>query len=546
MNQTYRVGMYCRLSVDDASNPTKSGNYIPAEDSVSIENQKELLSRFVMLNGWVETRTYIDDGYSGGNFQRPGFVEMLEDARNGVINLILVKDLSRLGRDYVEVGRYADIVFPSLGCRFVSVLDCLDSEGDNTDMLHFRSLMNDYHLRDLSSKIKSVLLAKKQSGQCLSFKAPYGYSKSSEDKHRLVIDEYSANVVRRIFELRASGVSTSKIAAVLNNDSILPPLAYWYQQSGKERRRGSLTWSSVVVTGILRNEVYLGNLIMNYIGSRSYKDSAMVKKPPAEWIRCEGTHEAIIAQEVWNTVQEVNAAATRRYAGRRAPSHQLFSGKLVCADCGGALVANTERHRLSNGSTKEYISYHCGRHGTSGGSVCSRHTIFEKSLTQIILAEIRTQTQAVAVDEAAVADRLRRKSAEYDELYFSDIRYEIAKLNRRIQELEGLTAKLYEDKCNGTISESVFTVLMGKNEQERISKSTRMDALCSQIEGIDKKNAAIHSWLEIIKKHLDLQALDRPTIDELIDHIEIGERYIEDSQRRQNVNVFYRFVGSVV
>ena len=189
---------------------------------------------------------------------------------------------------------------------------------------------------------------------------------------------------------------------------------------------------------------------------------------------------------------------------------------------------------------------HCGRHGASGGSVCSRHTITEKSLTQIILAEIRTQTQAVAVDEAAVADRLRRKSAEYDELYFSGIRHEIAKLNRRIQELEGLTAKLYEDKCNGTISESVFTVLMGKNEQERISKSTRMDALCSQIEDIDKKNAAIYSWMEIVKKHLDLQALDRPTIDELIDHIEIGERYIVDSQRRQDVNVFYRFVCSVV
>lgn len=264
------------------------------------------------------------------------------------------------------------------------------------------------------------------------------------------------------------------------------------------------------------------------------------------YTKCEGTHEAIIAQEVWNTVQEVNAAATRRYAGRRAPSHRLFSGKLVCADCGGALVANTERHRLSNGSTKEYISYHYGRHGTSGGSVCSRHTIFEKSLTQIILTEIRTQTQAVAVDEAAVADRLRRKIADYDELYFSDIRHEITNLSRRIQELEGLTAKLYEDKCSGTISESVFTVLMGKNEQERISKSTRMDTLRSQIEGIDKKNAAIHSWLEIIKKHLDLQALDRPTIDELIDHIEIGERYIVDSQRRQDVNVFYRFVGSVV
>ena len=175
MTKQYKVGIYCRLSVDDASNSAKAKHYIPSEESVSIENQYEILSKFAMLNGWIEVKTYRDDGYSGGNFQRPGFLEMLEDARHGLINLILVKDLSRLGRDFVEVGRYTDVVFPSLGCRFVSVLDCLDSEGDNTDMLHFRSLMNDYHLKDLSSKIRSVLHAKKKSGQYVAAYAPYGY-----------------------------------------------------------------------------------------------------------------------------------------------------------------------------------------------------------------------------------------------------------------------------------------------------------------------------------------------------------------------------------
>ena len=168
MKKQYKVGIYCRLSVDDASNSAKAKNYIPGDESASIENQYEILSKFVMLNGWIEVKTYRDDGYSGGNFQRPGFLEMLEDARHGLINLILVKDLSRLGRDFVKVGRYTDVIFPSLGCRFVSVLDCLDSEGDNTDMLHFRSLMNDYHLKDLSGKIKSVLYVKKKSGQYLT------------------------------------------------------------------------------------------------------------------------------------------------------------------------------------------------------------------------------------------------------------------------------------------------------------------------------------------------------------------------------------------
>ena len=239
MTKQYKVGIYCRLSVDDASNSAKAKHYIPSEESVSIENQYEILSKFAMLNGWIEVKTYRDDGYSGGNFQRPGFLEMLEDARHGLINLILVKDLSRLGRDFVEVGRYTDVVFPSLGCRFVSVLDCLDSEGDNTDMLHFRSLMNDYHLKDLSSKIRSVLHAKKKSGQYVAAYAPYGYRKSEEDKHRLVLDEEAAAVVREIYQMRYSGMAYGKIAATLNGRGILPPSWHWAVHYGN--RSTSLT-----------------------------------------------------------------------------------------------------------------------------------------------------------------------------------------------------------------------------------------------------------------------------------------------------------------
>ena len=252
MKKLYNVGIYCRLSVDDASNSAKAKNYIPADESVSIENQRELLSKFVMLNGWIEKKTYIDDGYSGGNFQRPGFQNMLEDARNGVINLILVKDLSRLGRDFVEVGRYTDVVFPSLGCRFVSVLDCLDSEGDNTDMLHFRSLMNDYHLRDLSSKIKSVLYSKKASGQFTSAFEPYGYQRSAEDKHTLVIDEYAAGIVRRIFDMRSAGMAYGKITAALNQEGVMAPRTYWYKRTGRDGCRYADLWTEAMVKIILR------------------------------------------------------------------------------------------------------------------------------------------------------------------------------------------------------------------------------------------------------------------------------------------------------
>ena len=545
MSTLYRVGIYCRLSIDDANNSAKAKNYISSDESISIENQRELLSKFAMLNGWVESKTYVDDGYSGGNFQRPGFLEMLEDARNGVINLILVKDLSRLGRDFVEVGRYTDVVFPSLGCRFVSVLDCLDTEGDNTDMLHFRSLMNDYHLRDLSKKTKSVLHSKKVAGQFVSSYAPYGYRKSSEDRHKLVIDEYAAGIVRRIYEMRLSGVAYGKITATLNLEGIPSPREYWRQTNGKDTRKPVHRWNYSMVKHILTNELYMGTLVMNYTGSRSYKDPTRIDKPESEWIRHYGLHEAIILPEDWAAVQEINNIASQRSVGRQAPTPKLFTGKLICADCKKNLHADTETHRRKNGTSKCYVSYFCSTYGRSGRSVCSWHRIYEQTLVKIILAEIRAQAQAVTLDEDTVVEQLKRKIAGYDEQRLAGVRQEITKLRRRVHELETLTAKLYEDKYTGAISENTFIMLMKKNEHERADKDERLTSLLDEVEKAEKETAAIHNWAAIIKKYLNLQVLDRAVVDELVDHIEIGERTVIDGRRHQDIKVFYRFVGLI-
>ena len=544
MNTLYNVGIYCRLSVDDASNSAKAKNYIPADESVSIENQREILSKFVMLNGWVEKKTYCDDGYSGANFQRPGFQKMLEDARNGVINLILVKDLSRLGRDFVEVGRYTDEVFPSLGIRFVSVLDCLDTAGDNTDMLHFRSLMNDFHLRDLSSKIKSVLHSKKVSGQFISAYAPFGYRKSGEDRHRLEIDEYAAGIVRRIFDMRASGMAYGKITAALNQEGIPAPRLYWRRQMGMDVSNTSPMWGYAMVKLLLHNEVYLGNLVMNHSGTRSYKDKSTIQKDRSEWIRREGTHEAIITPELWDAVQSVNEAARHRADGSQQPTAKLFTGKLICADCKGPMNANTETHRR-NGGTFRYVSYFCGTYGRSGRSVCSWHRIYEKTLTEIIAAEIRTQARAVTLNEAAVMAKLKQRIADYDEDRLADTRREISQLQRRVRELENMTAKLYEDKIGGIISAETFSLLAKKNEQERQEKAERLNALLSEVDVAERKTTDIQRWTAVIRRYTDLQELDREIIDELIDHIEIGERTVVDGKRCQDIKVYYRFIGLV-
>jgi DNA invertase Pin-like site-specific DNA recombinase len=545
MKELYKVGIYCRLSLADAFNSAKAKNYIPADESVSIENQYEMLSKFVMLNGWTEVKTYTDDGYSGGNFQRPGFQEMLEDARKGIINLILVKDLSRLGRDFVEVGRYTDVVFPSLRCRFVSVLDCLDTEGDNTDMLHFRSLMNDYHLKDLSNKVKSVLHAKMKSGQYLAAYAPYGYRKSDGDKHRLEIDEEAAAVVRRMFDLRRDGVSYGKIAAALNSDGIPSPRWHWATHYGNGTCKYAKLWMYATVKNVLNNEAYLGNLIQNQTGSRSYKDKTTIQKPETDWICHENAFDAIISPDVWDAVQKVNRLASLRSVNNAAPQPCLFTGKLICADCKGPLLANRETQHRKSGGVKKYVSYFCGRYVNSGRSACSRHGISEIKLKKIVMTEIRARAEALEFDETAVLDMLKEQMSADDVKHQEDTRQEVSKLRRRIQELERMTAKLYEDKVGGTISEAAFTVLIQKNEQERLQKAQRLDTFLSEIKESEQDAANIQNWAAIIRKHLHLQELDRETVDELIDHIEIGEHTDVNGQYIQNIKVFYRFIGAI-
>jgi len=545
MQKRYKVGIYCRLSVDDASNSAKAKGYIPADESTSIENQYELLSKFVMLNGWTEVKAYRDDGYSGGNFQRHGFLEMLEDARHGLIDLILVKDLSRLGRDFVEVGRYTDVIFPSLGCRFVSVLDCLDSEGDNTDMLHFRSLMNDYHLKDLSGKIKSVLHAKMRSGQYIAAYAPYGYRKSAEDRHRLVIDEEAAAVVRRMFELRRTGMAYGKIAGVLNGEGILSPRWYWAVKCGSGSCKYAKLWMYATVRNVLTNEVYTGTLVQNQTGSRSYKDSTMICKPESEWIRHEEAHEAIISPEVWAAVQEVNREKALISANNAPPKPFLFTGKLICADCKAPLQGNRETRRRKNGTSKKYVSYFCSRYTSSGHGACSRHTIYEMTLAELVMGEIRSHAEKLELDEAAVLDRLQRQRSAASAERMEGIRQEITKLRRRIFELEQSTSKLYEDKVCGSISAASFAVLLEKTEQERRQRTDRLDTLLAEVREYEQSAADIQNWAAVVRKHLHIRELDRETVDELIDRIEVGESAVVDGKRVRDIRIFYRFIGNV-
>ena len=435
------------------------------------------------------------------------------------------------------------ILEDSLNLRDVRIYDTVE---DADGKLHFRSLMNDYHLKDLSGKIKSVLYAKKKSGQYLTAYAPYGYRKSDEDKHRLVVDEEAAAVVREIYQMRCSGMAYGKIAAALNEKSILSPRWHWELHYGKKGScKYSKLWTYATVKNILNDTVYLGIVTQNRTGSRSYKDKTMIQKPETEWICHEDAHEAIVDRKLWETVQEKNRAVKQRVASHAAPLPALFTGKLVCADCGHPLAATRETQRRKNGTSKRYVSYICSHFATTGRSACSWHRIYEISLKTLVLNEIRAHSRAVAQDENAVLDKLKQQILSESAARQEDSRLEISRLRRRIGELEHMTAKLYEDKVSGIINNDTFAVLIQESEQERIQKAERLEVLLAEERKAQQEVENIRQWAGIIRRYLDMQELDREIVEELIDHIEVGERSVIDGQRQQDVKIFYRFVGVV-
>jgi DNA invertase Pin-like site-specific DNA recombinase len=542
MAKLYNAGIYCRLSVDDANN-SKKKNHIPADESASIENQRLLLSKFCMLNGWIETKTYTDDGYSGGNFNRPGFRQMVEDARAGIINLVLVKDLSRLGRDYIEVGRYTDILFPSWGCRFVSILDELDTARDDNDMLHFRSLMNDYHLRDLSGKIKSVYYAKARNGQVILGRPPYGYVRSGENKHQLLVEDFAAGVVRRIFDLRTGGMGYAKIAGELNATGIPSPRDYWNDRKGKPAGDATL-WKCATIRDILRCEAYIGHWVNCTEGTVSYKDKRSYKKPESEWIRHENVHEPIIGPAVWEKVRELDAAAKEAAKNRRKPEPSLFSKKLFCMDCGSPMVSHPLSVRDKDGSRhRTGTNYHCARHSTTGRGVCSWHSIAESALKPLIISELLSYSEAVTLNEPAMLRKLKRQMNIDDTGQQNLLRQEVKRLSHHLSDLGRITADLYEGKVTRKISETTFATLMDKYEQERQARQAQYDEAKERLAGAQEKNLGVARWTELIRRHTHPSDLCRADVDELIDRIEVGESDYSSGARRQEVRIYWRFVG---
>ncbi len=537
MGRLYSVGSYVRLSKENVYT-----------DSDSIENQREMLSRFIaVMPGWIEQKCYIDNGFSGGTFDRPAFVEMMADARSGLINLVLVKDLSRFGRNYLEAGDYLENELPALGCRFVSLSEGIDTENGENDIVPFINAMNDHYLKNLSGRIKMVLTAKAKEGQKLSGAVPYGYLRSPDDHLRLIVDEYAAGVVKRIFQLRAEGTGYAGIAGVLNRENVMPPRMYYFKSRNRETRQACTEiWYSQTVRALLRNEIYIGNTVQFMRGTRSYRDATMIDKPPEDWIRVENTHPAIISAELWAAAREAADRAKTRASKQAEHLPSLFSGIVVCDTCGANLIANRETHiRKRSGRAVIYQSYHCRTFGLSGGSACTRHTIYELSLKKIVLEHIRQQAKEIALDEGAMLARLRDRLIGGQKADKAKASKERRALRQRLHHLEVTVVKLYEDRVAGVLTEDSFSSIARSMEAERQEKEQRLSAL--EQSGLEAavKLGDIQSWMRLIKEKSSLEDVDRDLLESLIEKIEIGERVVENGVKRQDIRIHYKFVGSV-
>jgi site-specific DNA recombinase len=535
--KTYNVGIYCRLSNDDE----RDG------ESVSIENQKLLLQSYVRQMGWNEIDVYIDDGYTGTNFNRPGVQRLIEDAKAKRINLILVKDLSRFGRNYIEIGQYTDYLFPSIGCRFVALNNGVDTESKNgsTDVMCFLNLFNEFYSRDTSKKVKAVKRACAENGKFMGTYPAYGYKRDPEDKHHLVIDEDTAPIVRRIFSMRATGMGFTGIAAQLNEEGIPSPGMLYYQRRGKaDPRRVNHKWAGETVKHLIRNEVYIGNMVQGKTGTVSYKNKKLISKPEDEWIRVEGTHEPIISQEIWDTVQSIDQKRVRKNAASDG-IRSVFTGLVYCAECGFKMRNHTEKFTYKDGSPGRYSSFICGNYARSGKSACTIHTIYENVLEQIVLEDIREKARFAAHDPEMLAQHILRLKDKEAQSHRTSCEQELKAVKTRLDELERLMQSLYEDKYSGTVPQSVFQTLMRKYETERAEKAAALPELELKLKAHMENRQDAGRWTEIIRQYTEITKLDESMLFALVDRIEVGEAQKVRGVRVRDVKVYYRYVGNV-
>ena len=524
--------LYGRLSQEDA----RMG------DSNSIINQRLLLEKYAKDNGFENTIFLADDGYSGTNFDRPSWKQIEEMIERGEVETLIVKDLSRLGREYLQVGYYTELYFPRMGVRFIAVNDGVDSliESSN-DFSPIRNWANELHAKDSSKKVRAVKKLQAERGERLGGKPPYGYKKVDKDSKAIIPNEEAAIIVKRIFAMCAAGKGPNQIARILSNEKIYNPTNYYYNAFGKSHHQLDTThpyhWTGSTVTAILENMAYLGHTVGLRHTTISYKNKKAITRPDNEVIIVENTHPALITKEQWDIVQDLRKQKKR--APKQMEEPNIFSGITFCADCGRSMVL----HRASTMKKSSY-NFKCYTYGKRGKAECSPHHIREDELYEIILDDLRRVTHIARMKERQFAEYINRKNSVELRREITALQRELDSMRKRRDELTALFKRLYEDNVLGRITNEQFRLLSGDYNAEQNGLD---EAIPQKEERLDKlKSSAdnVNAFIEKAKKYKRIDVLTPEIVRLFIARIEVGERSVKHSRHStQRIRIVYRDIG---
>lgn len=534
MKQPVKAALYMRLSQEDE----KGG------ESNSIDTQRMITQKYALDHGFQIVGEYIDDGWSGTNFDRPGWKRLIADIEAGKVNCIITKDLARFGRNYLRMGDYLESEFPARGIRYISATEGEDTENGLSDAVPIMNIFNEWHAKTTSQKIRAAMRAKYENGEHPATYAPIGYRKSSEVKNKLEIDPETCWIVEKIYDLALHGAGPFKITQTLTAEKV--PTASWinFQRNGgfahiyanaPEEKR--YAWTIAQVKGILTDELYIGNSVHYRKVNNSYKEKSRRRKDRDEWTTIPDTHEAIISKDDFAKVQELIA---QRRRSRKEGTPQIFAGLVYCSDCGWSMSYGV------NKSVKNPFNYYsCTKYKQYKGA-CTSHYIRYDVLYPYVLSRLQYWTKLAQEDEDALLRRLLKAEEKEQVKAGKNAKATLKKAERRLEELDRLYMKLYEDHANGKIPDRNFNMMSANWQKEQAELESQISELSGKVEA-EKENASnARKWVELMKQYTDLQELTAPLLNALISRIVVHHpQKAEDGSMEQEIEIFYRFVGKI-
>ena len=534
------TALYCRLSIEDGRD----------NESMSISNQKAMLRDFAEKNGFLDYEYYVDDGYTGRNFNRPSFQRMIADIEAGKVKCVITKDLSRLGRNYIEAGSYMEVFFPRHNVRYIAITDGVDSlNRQEMDITPFKNILNDLYSRDISKKVLTGWMARSRQGKFLGGPTPYGLMRDPNEQGHLIIDPETAPTVKLVFDLALNGFGTMKIAKHLLERKI--PITRIKTPVESEVRYYS--WSGSVIGKMLRNPVYKGDHVVCKCHQKAIRSNTVNFIPRDQWEIVENCHEPIVSRDQWDRVQKLIDRRPPIMQGNSCPFYNLFHGLVYCATCGKSMqvryekVGRTGKNRFT-GEMREPIDkayYICQTYNRLGKDACTSHKIEARDLYNLVLSDIIEHSKTALQDAEAFYTRLTHQLEQRYSIDEGSLKKEQNALAKRNQEIDEMFMSLYADKAKGILTEQRFLRMTETLEQEQANNKARMQEISDELRTASSADSDVRRFIEEIQEYASITELDETILNRLIDKIVISAVEVIDGEKVQKVRIIYNFVGEI-